>query len=460
MNESTICAACIKDAFLQQRVINEGSIQPCSACGSENQKSIPITDLLEQIATAFKLHHGIGDYNQYLGEAEGDDLQTMLYEFAGWDDPVNELIAQALFGDEPGCDPRDGDSPFFSDDFTYIQLNSPYYQQWRGPIDSWHEFKQHIKHEARFFSKTSTEQLHRVFDDLEIVHKWINASIIRTIGPGTEIDSVFRAREVDFRNEKAIVDLLRDPANQLGAPPARVARANRLNPAGIVAFYGSMDTMTCLAELRLPTGSSVIIGRFTITRPLRILDLMNLSHTIKSLSPFDPEFQKAQEFSTFLNHFALEISRPILPSNTDLEYIATQAVAEYLAHHHSPRFDGILYNSAQERDGGNLVLFHHACTVDDSGSLEGQDFSFYPDVDHDDDGPGILIGYNLFYKSVPPSEKGQQASDFDFLGIDIETKKQCFSPALTYIEKSAKVYHVEGVKYSSSNLPITYYGKT
>lgn len=107
-----------------------------------------------------------------------------------------------------------------------------------------------------------------------------------------------------------------------------------------------------------------------------------------------------------------------------------------------------------------MCLFHHACTVDDSGKLEGQDFSFYPDVDHDDDGPGVLVGYNLFYKSIPPTEKGQQASDFDFPGFGIETKEKDPGSALSFVENSAKVYHVEGVKYSASNLSISYYGRT
>ena len=355
MNDSCICSPCINVPLLQQRIEIDGEVQTCTACGRADRKVIPISDILEQIDTAFRNVIGLAGYNQFTGEQEGDDLSTMLYELADWSDEMVELIANALYEDEPNFNPFDGDEPFYDDQNTYIKLRDVHIPWLNGPADTWHRLKEHIRHEARFFSQSAVEHLHQIFDDLENANSWVDSSITRTIGPDTEITMLFRAREVAMDDAKAIIEILRAPASQLGAPPARKTRANRLNPAGIHALYGSLDPMTCLAELRLPIGSCAIVAQFAITRPLRILDLTNLSISCKEISPFDPDFEKAHEFSQFLNHLAAEISRPVLPNDTDLEYIATQAVAEYLAHHHSPRFDGILYNSAQERDGVNLV---------------------------------------------------------------------------------------------------------
>ena len=54
-----------------------------------------------------------------------------------------------------------------------------------------------------------------------------------------------------------------------------------------------------------------------------------------------------------------------MPQDETLEYVATQVVAEYLAHKASPRIDGIIFSSAQAGGvGHNLVLFSHARAVE------------------------------------------------------------------------------------------------
>ena len=41
-----------------------------------------------------------------------------------------------------------------------------------------------------------------------------------------------------------------------------------MNAPGIRAFYGAMEESTCLAEIRAPVGSHVVVGRFQFTRPV------------------------------------------------------------------------------------------------------------------------------------------------------------------------------------------------
>jgi hypothetical protein len=53
-----------------------------------------------------------------------------------------------------------------------------------------------------------------------------------------------------------------------------------------------------------------------------------------------------------------------------LEYVTTQAVADYLATAHEPPLDGIVYRSAQVKRGKNVVLFNHASRVLDSDAAE------------------------------------------------------------------------------------------
>ncbi|MBF0285399.1 MAG: RES family NAD+ phosphorylase [Magnetococcales bacterium] len=455
MIDDTICTSCNKIPELQGRIEAEGVRQSCSVCRQDQQKAIALEHLLEQIDKGFTNVYGHVDSNAFTEEEEGDDLEEALDSLTGWDSAVTKLIAETLCESEPGYNPSKDGEPFYSEAQNYVKLPDEYDSGNDELGASWDKFKLGIKHEARFFPESSINELREIFGNLENAHGSIRDVIIRSIGPGTDISAVFRAREIDINNKKSVIKLLKNPADKFGAPPPRRARANRLNPTGIRAFYGSLDPMTCLAELRLPIGSSAIVVSFNITRKLRLLDVAHLPTTVKRLSPFHPNYVRSHQFLSFIRQFSFEISSPILPKDTHLDYIATQAVAEYLAHHHSPAFDGILYNSSQEGDGINIVLFQHACAVESSGELKGSNYKFYDETDFDDDDRGgYHIGYMLSYKPGSDQEVYETDEDLKFLTDAPDSGKSPQNQALQYIEGSATVYNVERVVYSANSLPI------
>jgi hypothetical protein len=54
-----------------------------------------------------------------------------------------------------------------------------------------------------------------------------------------------------------------------------------------------------------------------------------------------------------------------MPDDEALDYLVTQAVADYLATNYAPQLDGIIYRSVQTRGGAkNVVLFHKAARVE------------------------------------------------------------------------------------------------
>lgn len=72
----------------------------------------------------------------------------------------------------------------------------------------------------------------------------------------------------------------------------------------------------------------------------------------------------------FMQKFMQEISRPISPEDQYLDYLPTQAVAEYLLNHHTVeikkhkrRIDAIIYRSAQRPKGKNIAIFGAAGVV-------------------------------------------------------------------------------------------------
>ena len=77
-----------------------------------------------------------------------------------------------------------------------------------------------------------------------------------------------------------------------------------------------------------------------------------------------------------------------MPEDETREYIATQVIAEYLAHKVKPRTDGIFFLSSQtDPPGENVVLFNHASGVENSVVPPSNNvrISFYTENDDEDD---------------------------------------------------------------------------
>ena len=145
----------------------------------------------------------------------------------------------------------------------------------------------------------------------------------------------------------------------MGPPPSHLARAGRMNPAGISYFYLALEKETALAEVVSGSPCSAAIARFDISRDLRVLDLTNIP-TLPSI--FDYSRRKEREGLIFLHKFVNEITKPVRKDGHEhIEYVPSQVVSEYFALvfqiNEGQHLDGILYPSAVRKNGRNLVLF-------------------------------------------------------------------------------------------------------
>ena len=261
--------------------------------------------------------------------------------------------------------PRDKDSLDIDDKYG----SESWYME-REPDDSpfrslWIQFQHEIRSRSRFFSVGVENLLGRIFEDLSAHEAFDDRPMIREIGPDDEDGIVWRARIAESREQ--LNTILQSPTQEIG-PPGPQWEAGRIRPPGgrmnapgIPVFYGARDRDTCVAEVRPPVGSYVVAAKFEVLRPLRLLDLEALEKIYVKDSYFHPEFTERRSKALFLQWLAREIGRPIMPHEEATEYLATQAMAEYLANRLEPRLDGIIYQSAQTSGiGHNLVLFTHA----------------------------------------------------------------------------------------------------
>jgi hypothetical protein len=383
-------------------------------------------------------------------EREGDQIDEILYEILKCDEPLiialKERLSDLYFSfDEAAA----GEEDPYGDEAHYVQRKPDDHELW----GAWSHFEDEIRTRARFFSRTAEAFLDAIFGNLSRFGTQKRA-LIRDAGPDTPTQFMFRARRAFDVSE--IARIVEQPARELGAPPSRSAGSGRMNPRWISMFYGALDADTCVAEIRAPVGSSVVIGKFEIKRPLRLLDLDAFRHIfVDQASFFDPGFQGLRDKAYFLGRLVSIMSRPVMPSDEDFQYLPTQAVAEYLSEKIEPRLDGLIFPSSQ-RDGAgeNVVLFRRATTVvpDNTDNMEfDTDFGWVSEDDEDFD-------ITVWMKAKKPAEN----SDHSHRSWDGSAgqPKNAEEPALRVDYDAIEVRDIRAVEYRTRTRVVRRYKHT
>jgi hypothetical protein len=236
-----------------------------------------------------------------------------------------------------------------------------------------------------------------------------------------------------------------------------------MNAAGISVFYGAMDEDTCIAEARAPVGSDVVIGRFEIIRPVRLLDLDTLKDVYVKGSHFDANYHIRRGQAAFLGRLVWEMSRPVMPRDQEFDYLPTQAVSEYLASCVEPPLDGIVFHSSQAAgEGRNLVLFNRARRVEPYDLPRGTEFDFLMGRETEDDYDDSIVLFETIPAQKPESVNKNQGFDPLIVAMrsywDVEKVYQlereegdgsleCRHPTLRLDIKSIRVLRIEAVRY-------------
>ena len=223
------------------------------------------------------------------------------------------------------------------------------------------------------------------------------------------------------------------PDQDLQAPPEGRAIGGRMNAAEVRVFYGALQERIAVAETRPPVGSHIVVGSFTPTRRLKILDFGALGDVFQYVDIFDPQFDAVSTQLTFLRWLEQEISLPIQPNDETLDYIPTQVIAEYC--HIVLGLDGVAYRSAQTTEVSspwqlfgstldlsdrNIVLFGSAAVTagESSGGSHTPGLRFNEGSAQLLDVTRIEIGYqrNMWAHYEPPVSESAAAVDNDRLG--------------------------------------------
>ena len=355
--------------------------------------------------------------SSYDWDRHGSPVVDTIAESAGIDDSIATDVQKIL--EERHADmeaAQMGEECEFDSDSHYEE---------KGPNDielreGWRYFERSLKTEARFFNRYAQATLGKLFDGLAEHATRDGRRVVVQAGPGEEIASLHRARV--FQAMEPLEEALKRPDIGLGPPPYSVAGGGRMNAYGISVFYGALEPLVAIGEIRPPVGSRVIVGRFTLLRPLRLLDVEALKSVFIRGSIFDGAYIGQLERAKFLGRLSGRITRPVMPSDEPSDYLVTQAIADYLAS--EVKLDGIVYPSAQ--GGGekkNVVLFHHAACVKPLDLPTGTELTSNTTTDTED---GPEASYWV-WEAVPPEKpKPEGAPDplaiYDFAIPDIDAE--------------------------------------
>ena len=323
----------------------------------------------------------------------------------------------------------------------------------------WRSFEVSVKTEARFFSRTAANHLTSIFEGIDDLQTRNGRPIVVDAGPGTGFHTLYRARV--FQSDDKLETALTRPDIHLGSPPAPLAAAGRMNARGISVFYGANNQRAAIAEVRPPVGAQIAVARFEIIRKLRLLDLTALSDVRVTESLADFGLAGRMEGAVFLRSLSGRITRPLMRDDEPFEYLATQAIADFLATEASVPIDGIIFPSLQAfGEVFNVVLFHKAARVEPMNVPEGTEISASTGRWAED---GWVEDYEVLEK-VPPfhlrdnkNEQEPRSAGFATIAeaIPLDPRDADWrDDSLRIVPESVQVHRVKSVEFATDEFKV------
>lgn len=316
---SNCCLNCFNDSELKKLIASQGQLGRCSYCES-NQ--IPICNVSDLSETFEFLTYGL----------EKDEKGKEAHEV------INEAFS--LFSSKVK-DSRKIFSDISSQEFDHTSYSLKFSTD--NYKDSWKNLCSELKHTNRFFLKNEIYKKifsQKVGDEQSILYS-ILEQLEHTV---LTQDEFYRARIADHALTAA----------EMGAPPSQLTTAGRANPKGISYVYVADNEDTCVSEVRPYKGSDIYVSTFKSNVERRVIDLTE-PRTLFSVIPFsESQYGEVLSIIDLLESFSKELSIPVKPHLSELDYIPTQFLCEYIKS--LGPYDGIIFNSSFGK-GKNYVFF-------------------------------------------------------------------------------------------------------
>lgn len=439
--DKRICAECVGEVHLRKVIAEAGTAQQCGYCDKPGS-TVSMDELAERVDTVIdRFYLCTTDGDDQWEEPEGYSLQEVLDGDIGVAEAAQNDLAELLterWFDRSSHERVMGEDPHFVERSKFAE---PLSREWDAMEES-------LKYQVRLNNPRVVEVLERVFGHVLDDKMETQQGVVVEVGPDRELNAFYRARV--YQSLENLETDMKSPEANLGPVPPGQGRAGRMNAQGIPVFYGSLDPRVTIAEVRPPVGSNVVVGRFDVVRPLRLLDLQMLRLIGVSGSMFDPATYERSVRRDFLKILGSKLASPVMPEQEHESYLITQAIADFLATHEKLNLDGILFPSVQlaaagkmSTDARNVVLFNKSSRVDDTAPRTPLKTQFHL-WEFDDDGarlePQLITEEQQPRIRLPPPGLARSGAYSE--------------PALKLDRGSLQISTIRGVSYTTNDIAV------
>lgn len=326
------CECCFKDNEIREIIKSLGNIGVCEVCGSrdvyiyDTNTDKGLIEYFEGIIETYTECSNLpNDFPKGHLNLLKDELNTTWNIFNLTTDKIYDLLIN-ICGESYSRNPEKFYTPvgiLESRNDEYLNRNSVF------KTYSWDEFKENILYVNRFHSRFINTKVLQIFADY-----------IRI--PFEEGTVFYRGRisdEQGFSEE------------YMGAPPKGQASSGRINPEGISCLYLASKEEVAIHEIRAAAYDYITIGKFKLKKNVHVVDI----ELIDKISPFKGiDYTQHAINKKHLSRIAREVTKPLRPQATKLDYLPVQYICDYLK---SQGYSGIKYKSTMCSDGYNVAIF-------------------------------------------------------------------------------------------------------
>ncbi|EOX3389265.1 RES family NAD+ phosphorylase [Vibrio cholerae] len=318
------CSNCFTDTSVKQYIGRKSTTGDCSFCHAEDVLVIDPKDLSDQFELILCCVEESNN-GYHLSKIYTDDLKTISDSVINKEALIDSILDNISIGKK----------------YELIESLNGFQSEWQ-------DLKHDLINKNRFFPNTALYG--RIFanrmQEQDITNE--SSAFLRTI---SHLERDIRTGKKYYRARISNNEL---SASDMGAPLVGMASAGRANPAGIPYLYLAESEEICCHEVRPSNGAKIFISEAEIISNLKLIDLSNPKQKLPLLQFEEEELELVIKSLHLLEQFSNELSVPVLPENSHLEYIPTQFVCEYLRN--IGPYHGLIFNSSYGV-GKNIVLF-------------------------------------------------------------------------------------------------------
>ncbi|VXC69362.1 conserved hypothetical protein [Bacillus mycoides] len=350
------CVECFEDINVIKLIESKQILnKKCDYCDSEDVLVADIRDLSDMFNRLFTYYKETTPFEHYFPEEEdvfdvGNSLWNLVQE--NWE-IFGDITKEQLLYDIVNIN-RDGKEDEYISESTYFSKVTDSIMH-DSASSMWELLSNNLKYRNRYFPKKDID-VYYSHDDLLRELERLFTNIITVVD---KKNVFYRARIGKFKDN-----------HELNAPPEdKILKSGRANPVGIRVLYSAIDIETAIAEVRPWKSALITIASIKPTGELKLVDLSKISNRKEEVlkSFFSTDNMVAElEALDLLSSLDLALSKPVYPDLSELEYIPSQYLTEFIK---SLGYDGVIFRSSLG-PGENYVFFEWDNLLYEKGKLD------------------------------------------------------------------------------------------